>query len=370
MASRLLAQLDEDARTATSPETWSRAVCRSAAYLARQGFSAEANDRILKVRNAFGGELHVDVASWVMLAEGVLHFTLGEMYQAYDRIRRAYGLAVALRSESARPSCAAWMAHIEFNSGRFDLMCTHLIEVLIDAKPEDYNARGRACAVLADAYQRAGRYDLARPWYEQTRLHATAEGDQAMLSAVLYNVAAFRTANLRLADTFGELDTSEMKRAIMEANSSLTYDFAVGSTSFISLGPMLFGQLLCLDGRFSEASILLDEIIEKNLRPSDLVLLLCDRAWCYANLDRHLEAEEICSKVISSISALTDTDDIAYTNFRISQIFQLLNGESELSRMFRSQAITAIDAHKAFQIKLLTKLTIVAESIAENRKPG
>ena len=78
-----------------------------------------------------------------MLAEGVLHFFQWQTYEAYDRIRRAYGLAIALKTTSAIPSCAAWMAHIEFNEGAYDKMVAHLQESLSNAASDDYQARAR-----------------------------------------------------------------------------------------------------------------------------------------------------------------------------------------------------------------------------------
>lgn len=355
MPSRLLEDLELQARSATTPENWSRAICRSAIHLARQGSYKEAHELIIRVRSAFGTELHIDVASWVMLAEGVLHFTKSDSRQAYDRIRRAYGLAVALRTETARPSCAAWMALIEFNASQFDLMIAHLREVLADAKPDDHNARGRACLVLADAFQVAGRYDLGRPWYEKTRLHATAEGDQSTLSALLYNVAVFRTANVRLSDAFGILEVSDAKRAAMEANSSLSYDYAVGSTSFTSVGPMLYGQLLAIERRFEDASKLLDTIIESNLRKTEIPILLCDRAWCYAMIGKISEAAEILPRAEVALGDLKDSDDLAYAQSRLSQVSELC-GDNEAAHRFSVKAHEALAAHRTFQESLLVKL--------------
>lgn len=355
MSSRLLETLTKDAKAATTPEAWSRALCRSAIHLARQGSRADAHFLIQRVRTAFGKDLHIDVASWVMLAEGVLHFSKAEMFQAYDRIRRGYGLAVALRTETARPTCAAWMALIEFNACKYDEMFEHLAEALADAPPDDHGALGRACGVVADAYQLAGRYDCSRPWYEKTRLHATAEGDQATLSAMLYNVAVFRTANLRLADAFGGVNATELKRATMEADSSLGYDYAVGTSTFVSLGPMMYGQLLALEKRFPDASKLLDEIIEKNLQPPELALLLCDRAWCYSELNRTEDAEATLLRANNHLVDLKDKDDVAYGHQRLAKVAERC-GQSSLAARLSEVALAAYNEHNIFQHQLFERL--------------
>lgn len=362
MSSRLLETLAIDAQAAKSPESWSRALCRSAIHLARQGSHADAQFLITRVRTAYGKDLHIDVAAWVMLAEGVLHFSKAEMFQAYDRIRRGYGLAIALQTETARPTCAAWMAFLEFNGSKFDEMFSHLKEALTDAPKEDHGARGRACGVVADAYQVAGRYDCARIWYERTRLHATAEGDQATLSAMLYNVAVFRTANLRLADAFGGLKSADVLRATMEADSSLGYDYAVGKSTFVSLGPMMYGQLLAIEKNFIVATKLLDQIIEKNLQPPELTLLLCERAWCYAQLGRIDEASLVLGRATAGLSTLQDNDDIAFGHARLAAVADLC-GEQNTASVFRSIAHQALAAHQKFQATLHGRLELFANAL-------
>ena len=284
MRSRLLVELEAQSKITKDRVAWSRVMCRIAIHHARQGNPDRANEYIQAVRKHYGVELHHVVASWVMLAEGILHFTKAEMDKAYDRLRRAYGLAVALRTESARPLCAAWMALAEFNASKYDLMVEHLTEVFRDANEIDHQARGRACLVLADSLQVAGSFELARPWYEMTRQHAVAEGDQATLSAYLYNVAAFRTVNLRLAEAFAEVSAKELKRASMEASSSFTYDMAVGSLAFGTFWKVLHGQLLNIHGEYSEAKILLDATPMHELVPRDTPIVLCELSWCNLNL--------------------------------------------------------------------------------------
>lgn len=363
MSSRLLETLANDAKEAKSPESWSRALCRSAIHLARQGSYADAQFIITRVRTAFGKDLHIDVASWVMLAEGVLHFSKAEMFQAYDRMRRGYGLAVALRTESARPTCAAWMAFIEFNGSKYDEMFAHLKEALTDAPKDDHSARGRACGVVADAYQVAGRYDCAKPWYERTRLHATAEGDQATLAAMLYNVAVFRTANLRLADAFDMLNSADVLRATMEANSSLGYDYAVGTSAFVSLGPMMYGQLLSIEKKFVAATELLDQIIEKNLQPSELTLLLCERAWCYTQLGRIDEAVSVLGRANAGLNSLADNDDKAFGHSRLAAVADLCD-DKVLSRDLWVSAREALLAHQTFQATLFDRLQLLTGALS------
>lgn len=357
MDSRLLATLNSQASGTRDPVVWARAVCRAASHFARHGRTNDALKSIGVVRAHFGNELHHEVASWLMLAEGVLHFFRWQTHEAYDRIRRAYGLAIALQNSSAIPSCAAWMAHIEFNEGAYERMISHVDQALKTAAPDDHQALARASLVLADAYQLANSYPQARPWYEKARQHATAEGDEATLSAILYNVAAFRTANLRLIDSFGEESASELHRASMETSSSATFDFAIGTTGLEDLTPILRGTMLTLGKKFSEAIQVLETIdltrVAKRLHGA----IFSEIAWCNTNLGQFETGWRHALKAIDSLGDIRDDDDIAYTQARIVQTAELL-GKMDEAQAHLVPAREFLLKHREFQAKLLLKLEL------------
>jgi len=360
MRSRLLTELEAQSSNTKDRVAWSRVMCRISIHHSRQGDPERAHEYILAVRKHYGVELHHVVASWVMLAEGILHFTKAEMDKAYDRLRRAYGLAVALRTESARPLCAAWMALAEFNAGKYPLMVDHLTEVLRDAADTDHQARGRACLVLADALQLAGSFEMARPWYELTRIHAAAEGDQATLSAYLYNVAAFRTLNLRLSEAYAEVSPTELKRASMEAHSSFSYDMAVGSLAFGTFWKVLHGQLQNIQGEFSEAKILLDAISIPDLVPRDIPLVHCELAWSNLNLGNEEAARRNFHRAAEKIELITEHDDRAYILKRLAMIGERL-GLQEAASQYALDGLRALEQHRTFQAGLMTMLRSLVE---------
>lgn len=359
MDSRLLATLNSQASSTRDPVVWARAVCRAASHFARHGRSKDALTSIGVVRAQFGKELHHEVASWLMLAEGVLHFFQWQTYEAYDRIRRAYGLAIALRTTSAIPSCAAWMAHIEFNEGAYDKMVAHLQESLANAATDDHQARARACLVVADAFHLSGEYQLARPWYEKVRQHAAAEGDEATLSAMLYNVAAFRAANVRLDDTFG-VDTpgSEAHRASMEASSSVNYDYAIGTNGLSFLTPILRGLVLTIGRKYTEAIDVLASIDDSELPKRTIAPILADRAWCNSNIGDFNTAWTLAERAIESLDSSSDADDAAYVESRVSQIAEM-SGRADEAVCHRGRALSFLAIHREFQRDLLAKLQTI-----------
>ncbi len=97
-------------------------MCRRAAYFARMGKSRTAISDIDEVKAKFGQQLGAEVTCWLLLAEGTLHFFQERPTEAYERFRTAYGMAEAFDVALARPTCAAWMAHIEINENRFESM--------------------------------------------------------------------------------------------------------------------------------------------------------------------------------------------------------------------------------------------------------
>lgn len=356
MDSRLLTNLNTQASTTRDPVIWAMAVCRAASHFASHGRTAEAIKSIKVVREQFGKDLHFDIASWLMLAEGVLHYFQAQTFEAYDRIRRAYGLAIALQNNSALPSCAAWMAHMEFYDGKYIDMAKHIEEALERALSNDHQAIARSSLVLATAYHVAGEFQLARPWYESARLNAAAEGDDATISATLHNMASFRAANLRLDDAFGEAQPGDTRRANLEASSSITYDYAVDHRGLDFLSRMLRGLLFTIDKKFESALEEFGRVDESAVPLRLMPLIKVDRAWCHANTGNSSTAWQLALEIPGTLSNVSDDDDLAYINCRLSQISAIC-GQDTLANDFKGRADTSLLRHRKFQSELLETIS-------------
>lgn len=355
MPSKLLSDLLLTARETRDRNTWAKSVCRAASHYARQGSGDEAIKSIAEVRSKFQEGLEPEVACWLMLAEGILHFFQTNSKMAYDRTQRAYALSKALDISDAIPSCAAWMAHLEFNASQYEKMISHLNESLLSARHNDHQAGARASLVLADAYHFAGSFDESKPWYARCRLHATAEGDNATLSAMLHNVAAFRASNVRLADAFDVFDPAESHRAWLEAQSAYAYDCAVGSTGLQLLLPLLRGQILTVERRYQEAIALLRSIDINSLHTRLIPLVHADIAWCLAGEGRLDEAWSAVGRAKSLTSDMQEKDDYAYVCARLSLTAKVC-GYIEEFRWWRDTSLQAICEHRKIQTSLLSQL--------------
>ncbi len=360
MESRLLKTLADQARSGTDRDSWARAVCRSASHYARQGHTDQAMAAIASVRAQYGNDLSASAGTWLMLAEGIMHFFDDRWVEGFDRARRAYAIAFAANLVEAKPTCAAWMAHMHFNALRFEAMAIHLEEALTLARNDDHQARARASLVLADALHYAGDFQLARPWYERTRIHAAAEGDEATLSALLHNVAAFRAGNVRMADTFSVASPIEAKHALMQANSAWNFDTAIGTASFQMLVPLLQGQLLAVQRDFLAAERMLKTVDASALEKKSIPLLWVDMAWCLAAQGRSADARKFATDAESLIDAKTDIDEVAYINSRLAQIAER-RGDTVEAAARRAIASTALATHRQVQANLNRRLLALSE---------
>ena len=337
---------------------WSRTVCRASTHFARHGMMKEAMKAISVVRDHFGKEVPQEITSWLLLAEGVIHYFKVQTREAYERISQAYSLAVESKSEIVLPICAAWLANIEYYDCAYDSMAIHLEEAIRLAKPDDHQAHARAALTLADAYHVAGEYELARPWYFKARNRAADDGDTATLSAMLLNVAAVRASNVRIADTFGFESTKEANRAALEAASSRHYDHAIDTLGLDFLAKMLRGVIFTIQKKYPEAIEIFSEVDTSKLQKQMHSPYYVDIAWCYINQQNADEAGMYFRLAEKTLSDIAEADDLAYTLSRLSQISKI-QGQPEEAAKYKEQADVALKSHRLFQAQMLLRLNSI-----------
>ena len=358
MASRLLAQLASRIAASRDPVEAACLRAQRGIYLARQGKQAEAQAIVDAIRGEFGARPHAEATAWISLVEALIHFYSQPGPKALDRLRRAHALSRAMNHEVLVPLCAAWLAHIEFNANRMEPMLQYAVEALRLAQPEHHAALARVSLVLADAFHFAGRFDLAKPWYAAVREHALAEGDDAMISAMLHNVAAFRASKTRLADSIGAADMEETTRAMLEAESTSNFDVGIGTASLSWFVPLLRAQLFTVEGRYEEAI----ELFSHNLASAEsqgvarlLVSFLADSAWCKFKVGQADAAMEDARACIAVSDEDCDPDDLAASMARIAAIMEA-NGLFNEAAILRSRSEEGLRAHAEAQATLLAML--------------
>ncbi len=350
---RLLERLD--AAIARDPESLVGDCARAerACYLARQGHTLQAATELDAVRRRYEARPHPAISTWLSLADGLMsHFTdLGAA--ARDKMRRAHALSAAGRLMPLHALSAAWLAHMDYTRLDVDSMARHLSQALLLAEPDHHAARSRANLVAAQALHLAGRLDLALPWYQRARTHANAEGDDATISAVMFNMASIRATNLRQVALTGEGNAMEGVYALMSAEATSSFDARTGAVSAMPLMPLLRAQILALQGEPAQALLAFEAHLEAAQGMSRMHCAnLADQAWCRSQVGQMDGARTDALAAETSLASDTQLDDRAATHSRCAQVFEVV-GDAEQAQRHRDLAAPLWQDYRAMQARVI-----------------
>ena len=336
--SRLLAKLDAAIATAGHPIEARCLRAERAGLLARQGQLEASRAAIDELTAQLAWAPNPTLRAWLALAEGLHGYYSALGCAAQEQVEQAWRLA---RDGPAMPRlhalAAAWLANMAFANDDMPRMAALVREALDTAAPEHHAARARAALVAGYAYHFASAGVRAQPWYEASRRHAIAEGDETQLSALMHNQAWMRASQARLALLFGTTDAHHsvehglatspaaedaVAQALMGAESIGHYDAGIGTASLGSLVPMLRAQVLTAQGRWPEAMALFESHFEA--ARSDglerlLPCLLADRAWCEWQVGQPRKARALVAAAEQALQQDCDTDDRAMAHARLAQ---------------------------------------------------
>ena len=328
-----------------------------ACYDARQGQYEKAAALLDALRIKYEAKPHPAISTWLSLADGLMsHFTdVG--VSARDKMRRAHALSAAGRLMPLHALSAAWLAHMDYTRLDVDAMASHLGQALHLAEPEHHAARSRANLVAAQALHLAGRLDLALPWYQRARTHAIAEGDDATISAVMFNMASIRATNLRQVALTGEGNAMDGVYALLSADATSSFDARTGAASAMPLHALLRAQILALQGDAAQALTAYEGHLASAQSPLRLHCAhLADQAWCRSQLGQMDAARRDALAAEASLTSDTQLDDSAATHSRCAQVFEAL-GEVELSQHHRDLAAAQWQAYRAVQARIVEAVT-------------
>jgi tetratricopeptide (TPR) repeat protein len=359
MPMRLLTRLDAAIAAAPNPFDADCLRAERACYLARQGHFDAASKDLEAVRRRYEPRPNPAISAWLSLADGLMsHFSdLGSA--ARDKMRRAHALSAAGRVLPLHALSSAWLAHMDYSRLDIDSMARHLSQALQLADAKHHAARARASLVAGLACHFAGRLDLARPWYASARSHANAEGDDATISAIMYNMASTRAANLRQAALSCEGTAPEGEHALMGADSSINFDQLVGVASLKSLLPLLRAQILALQGDPAQALALYEVHLPEAPGIDRLrACMLSDQAWCRTQVGQGDAARADAIEAEACLSDETQIDDRAAAHSRLAQVFTAL-GDAEAAQRHAALAALAWQEFRALQARIVALLSQV-----------
>ena len=362
--SRLLATLDAAIASAANPIEAKCLRAERAGLLARQGQLEAAKAVIDELNAQLAWQPNTPLRAWLGLAEGLhaYYATLGLSAQA--GIELAYSLARQFGAlKRLHALAAAWLANMAFADDDMPRMATLLREAFDTALPEHHGARARAALVAGYALHFAGDSARAQPWYEASRRHAIAEGDETHLSALMHNQAWMRASQARLALLFDAeradaAQTAAMTHALMGAESTGHYDAGVGTASLGSLVPMLRAQVLTAQAKWPEALALFESHFDAALGDGLMRLapcLLADRAWCEWHVGHAGKAQVLAAAAEQALQQPCDTDDRAMATARLAQVREVL-GDAAAAQRHRQASQTLHAVHREQQQRIVALL--------------
>ena len=362
--SRLLLRLEAGIGSAKSMLEADCLRAERAAYLARLGRFDEVQAELAALHERYDVRPNVEISAWVNFVEGVEIHSRDMGRAARDKILRAHALSGAAGLPQMRALSAAWLAHLDFLLADVASMTRHADEALTLAHESHDAARARANLVVAQGYHQGGRLDLALPWYFRARKHAISDGDDAMVSALMHNMAWLRASNLRQEELLRSQTTGENDHAFLSAQSTEHYDLLVGVTNLQGHIPMLKAKLLVSKGRPAEALVLFDEHFQTAICEGLGRLqadLIADRAWCRVQLGQMLEARRDAVLAESNIDPHGQFDDRAFAHSRLAEVFLAL-GSPEATARHQRLADTAWHGYVAFQTRMVALLKGMASN--------
>ena len=363
--SRLLLRLEAGIVNAKSVVEADCLRAERAAYLARLGRFEEVHAELDALHARYDCRPNVKISVWLNLAEGLTIHSREMGQAARDKVLRAHALSGAAGLLQMRALSAGWLAHMDFLLADIVSMTRHVEEALRLADKSHDSARARAGLVVAQGYHQGGRLDLALPWYFSARQHAISDGDDAMVSALMHNMAWLRASNLRQEQVLGTRTTGENNFALLSAQSTAHFDLLVGAANLQSHIPILQAKLLVSSGQPVEALALFDEHLQIVLREGLGRLqadLLADRAWCRVQLGQPSEARKDAVLAESNIDVDGQFDDRAFAHSRLVEVFAAL-GESEAAERHQRLADTAWHGYVEFQARLVALLNRLVANI-------
>ncbi len=362
--SRLLQRLDAAIAAAANPIEAQCLRAERAALLARQGQLEAAQTVIDELTTQLAWQPNVALRAWLALAEGLHGYYSALGREAQTSIQEAHELAKGVGTlVRLQALAAAWLANMAFADDDMPRMAALVREALDKALPEHHGARARAALVAGYAYHFGGDNPRAQPWYEASRRHAIAEGDETHLSALMHNQAWMRASQARLALLFGAADSDAAQveavgHALMGAESIGHYDAGVGTASLGSLVPMLRAQVLTAQGRWLDALDLFETHFETALGEGLSRLspgLLADRAWCEWHVGHARKAQALVGAAEQALAQRCDTDDRATATARLAQVCTAL-GDVAAAARHRETAHVQFKAHREQQRQIVALL--------------
>jgi hypothetical protein len=369
-ASRLLTRLDAAIASTQSQVKADGLRAERAGYLARMGRLDEARQALSSLHMQYASHPHAVMSAWLAWADGLLSYYSDMGQMARDKMRRAFALSGAARETQLHALSAAWLSLFDFAANDFESSGRNIKAALQFAAPDNHAALARATLQVSQLYHFACRFDLAQPWYVKARQHATTEGDDTLIAAVINNTACMHANEWRRALLRGTSEpTMAVKQAALGAQSTASFEAMLQLTALDWMGPMLRAQVHSLKGEHAQALALYDEYIAESLAAQGIGRLeACYRAemaWCRlqtGDLERTRTDARAAEQALQDVAC--EADDRAATHSRLAAIYQHF-GDDERTARHTAQAEVAWAEHDVDQRRSIAAADVALSALRE-----
>lgn len=310
---KLRALLEREFQPVSDAEYGARCVI----YRARMGNFSAAEDLLLQLRRAFGGDRTSVELLWVMLSESVLLNYRDLSRSAEDRVQRTFLLAKLFGQQKVAACAGTWATHFYFNRSDFPALISTLSSVceLRDEFWKDIDLRIRLLIVIANSFQFFGAEAEAKRYFLEAHSNAVSVHDRPSLDAVLFNKTAFRYAFLRrrwcAGDDVAEAASELLKNLTSAGALQALYEVKALEDHISYWRP----RVMVLAGNWKDA---LDGFAGFERRGAfsstnfnDSILAL-EQAWCYAALGDTGQALEVMEGVTATDWSDLEMDELLY----------------------------------------------------------
>jgi hypothetical protein len=333
--SRLAQRLD-DAITASAADPVRQACLQTQRALlwARQGRDAESRVELDRLHAQVLQHPSAELAAWLHFAEALIAYFHDFPGAARERMARAEVMAAAVGARGLQALAQGWLAHLAFIERDPEALVQQARSALTLAEQAgDAAAHYRAATALALAWSFVGDTAAGAAWFAVARKQALTDGDDAGISALLYNQTQMRALNLRHAALRGQ--PGEAPAVLLGLDSVGHYDLAVGGSARADLTPILRAQLLTVHGDYAEAAALLQTHLPAAMAAGLSRLggsLLADLAWCWVKTAKtsgdfsraKALADQAAAEVLAETGPNCDIDDRAALHARLAQVYTAL----------------------------------------------
>ena len=290
--------------------------------------------------------------------------------KAKDKFNRAFLVSQIANERELAGTCAAWIAHCEFVSGRIVSTGVHVLKAFEWSEADEGEARARGSMVIADAFNAIEDFESARQWFRLARNHAVREGDIAMQNVMLFNISAYGVGHLNLDDCISVVNSAEVKRIATAVSSAANLNSALGGSSLSSLIPMLKAELQVVQREWVTAIDAFGRYLPTFALEGQSRLIsriIAQRAWCNANINNFSAAKADIEASLDSVNDCVDQDDLAVLYFRLSSTAAIL-GDDGKKTCYRTLAEAHLARFRAHQIEISAMLHDVIEKIDPRTK--